>query len=84
MMSYSNPPIYYLTQIYMEKSQSQRPYAGSRNDPKEFESTGKSARTRRALNNMMEDFECAAPQWRKQEKTIKMHNNYHITKHLLW
>lgn len=59
MISYSSLPIYYLTQIYMEKSQSQRPMPVAEMTPKEFESTGKSARTRRALNNMMEDFERA-------------------------
>ena len=40
----------------MEKSQ---PMPVAEMTPKEFESTGKSARTRRALNSMMEDFEHA-------------------------
>lgn len=43
----------------MEKPQSQRPMPVAEMTPKEFESTGKSARTRRALDNMMEDFERA-------------------------
>ena len=57
----------------MEKSQSQRPMPVAEMTPKEFESTGKSARMRRALNNMMEDFEGAnrnGANRRKQSRCI--------------